>query len=88
MSRDPGKLKVFQIADGLVVDAYRLTRRFPSEERLRPSFGPREAAIPSTSLRADSRRGAKAQRAGPAALVPVRREPAGADCRLLQYARE
>ncbi len=33
MSRDPWKLKVFVLADELVVTTYRLTRGFPHEER-------------------------------------------------------
>jgi four helix bundle protein len=33
MSRDPWKLKVFVLADELVVTTYRLTRGFPNEER-------------------------------------------------------
>jgi hypothetical protein len=33
VSRDPGKLKVFRLADELVVEVYRVTARFPPEER-------------------------------------------------------
>jgi len=32
VSRDPWKLKVFALADELVVDVYRATRRFSMEE--------------------------------------------------------
>ena len=31
--RDPKKLRVFQKADAAVVDVYRVTRKFPVEER-------------------------------------------------------
>ena len=33
MARDPNKLAVFKLADGLVVDVYRKSRDFPVEER-------------------------------------------------------
>lgn len=33
MARDHHKLKVFEIADGLVVDVYGITQRLPTEER-------------------------------------------------------
>ena len=33
MSRDPTKLKLFHLADGLAVQVYRVTRGFPVEER-------------------------------------------------------
>jgi hypothetical protein len=33
MSRDPRKLRVFGLADALVVDVYHATRSFPTAER-------------------------------------------------------
>ena len=33
MSRDPHRLRVFVLADDLVIDAYRATKCFPAEER-------------------------------------------------------
>ena len=33
MSQDPGRLEAFVLADALVVDVYRMTKSFPSEER-------------------------------------------------------
>ena len=33
MSRDPGRLEAFVLADALVVDVYRMTKSFSSEER-------------------------------------------------------
>jgi four helix bundle protein len=33
VTRDPRKLEAFVMADGLVIDLYRATRDFPSEER-------------------------------------------------------
>lgn len=45
MSRDPSKLKVFHLADELVVEVYRVSRSFPVAERYGLQAQLRRAAV-------------------------------------------
>jgi len=45
MSRDPEKLRVFQLADALVIKVYEVTRHFPVGERFGLTMQLRRAAV-------------------------------------------